>query len=299
MDLDQSRWMLENYARNPVVLWGHDYWGERPPIGRAEVAVEGERLLARVRFDQEDGFARQVERKYRDGFLNAVSVGWRTVKEDGSSVDWEDIRKGETELFYELLDISAVPVPGDPDALLLRQERALRGLRDALDLVLDDAPGTGAGSRGAVAPHSTAKAAEDVEWDGADHPGRGEMCAWGDGERFELPHHLSSGEVVWRGVAAAMLRLFQADIQIPDEDWRGVYGHLARHYGQFGKEAPEFRSREELEVLGVELVRGLFAEGEAEGDQDGRGPDAFGQRSEEPEEADPVLVKLCEILRRD
>ena len=124
MDLDPAAWYLDNYQRNPVVLWSHGYLSDRLPIGRAEVWVEERGLVAAVTFDQEDGFAREVESKYRRGFLNAVSVGW-TLRNDR-----------EQEEQYELLDISAVPVPGDPDALMERQRVGLRGVMLVLEGVL-------------------------------------------------------------------------------------------------------------------------------------------------------------------
>jgi len=66
---DQRRgWKLENYRKNPVVLWAHDYLGKNLPIGKAvNVTVDGKRLVADVVFDPADELARQVERKYRTG----------------------------------------------------------------------------------------------------------------------------------------------------------------------------------------------------------------------------------------
>jgi len=125
MDLRMDAWDLDNYRKNPVVLWSHDYWGTHLPVGRAEVNVEGKNLIASVVFDPDDEFARQIERKYRNGFLNTVSVGWNT----------HDDRN-------ELLDISAVPVPGDPDALMERQIRGLASIGEKLIELTDepDAP---------------------------------------------------------------------------------------------------------------------------------------------------------------
>lgn len=122
--LNADGWRLDNYAKNPVFLWAHDYTGVRPPIGRTETKVEGKSLITDVVFDQGDPFAVDIERKYRAGFMNAVSVGW-DESEDG---------------VHELLDISAVPVPGDPDALIVRQARAYRALADALDSVTQSGP---------------------------------------------------------------------------------------------------------------------------------------------------------------
>jgi len=106
-DLNMMDFSLDSYRKNPVVLWAHNYMGSRLPIGRARVEVSPERLLADVVFDQEDDFARQVENKYRGGFLHAVSVGWDEVRVDGR-------------VRLDLLDISAVAVPADPDATMER-----------------------------------------------------------------------------------------------------------------------------------------------------------------------------------
>lgn len=119
LELSAADWDLENYRKNPVVLWSHDYWGTHLPIGRAEVSVEGKALISSVTFDPEDDFARSIESKYRRGFLNTVSVGWDTHRE------------GRT-IRNELLDISAVPVPGDPDALMERQLRGLASIGEKL-----------------------------------------------------------------------------------------------------------------------------------------------------------------------
>lgn len=126
-------WQLENYRKNPVVLFGHRY-GE-PPIGRADVKIDGKRLLADVTWDLADPFAASIARKYADGFLSAVSVGWDTLQTEPSSNP--NIRAVVTK--SELLDISAVPVPGDPDALLMRQKRGLQTMAtDILKLIEPD-----------------------------------------------------------------------------------------------------------------------------------------------------------------
>ncbi len=108
---------LDNYRRNPIVTWAHDLWGRNLPIGRAEVMVNGNQLDADITFDQEDEFARAIESKYRRGYLHAVSVNWDSLSMNGRDVtDWE------------LLEIAAVPVPGDPGALMQRQYQALKEL---------------------------------------------------------------------------------------------------------------------------------------------------------------------------
>ncbi|MEM4497323.1 MAG: phage capsid protein [Nitrososphaerota archaeon] len=75
--------------------------------------------------------------------------------------------------------------------------------------------------------------------------------AWYDAENretlgaYKLPHHeVIDGElcVVWRGVVAAMAALMGArgGVDIPTDERRGVYNHLAKHYEQFEREPPSF-----------------------------------------------------------
>lgn len=109
--------------------------------------------------------------------------------------------------------------------------------------------------------NGTSKAAKDTEWDGPAEVTNAEvddlwtMCAWVDNSEdnvnkgdFKLPHHESDNkDLVWRGVTAAMGALMGArgGVDIPDEDRRGVYDHLTKHYEEFDEEAPEFKHVED------------------------------------------------------
>lgn len=211
-DLSAASWLLDPYLRNPVVLWTHDYMGRTLPIGKTvslSVDADGGKLSADVLFDSEDEFARQVESKYRRGFLNAVSVGWDERK-DGN----------------ELLDISAVPVPGDPDALMERQKRALT----EFGVELIDAFG---------------------EWEEV------------DGESQERIVPVESSMMIWRGVATAMVDLLQVTPeQMTEVDRREIYNGLEKLYKRLGKTPPEYLTAAELAALGDEELRGLLLEEE-------------------------------------
>lgn len=101
---------LDRFLRNPVILWAHDH-RTRPPIGRApDTRVEDGKLVSALEFDPADEFARGVSRKYRTGFLSAVSIGF-----DFEYDAW-DPETGRVEA-WELHEISGVPVPMDADAL--------------------------------------------------------------------------------------------------------------------------------------------------------------------------------------
>lgn len=122
-DLRADDWDLSRYRSNPVILWSHGLLSDIPPIGRAEVSIEDRRLMADVTFDQNDPFARMVEAKYRSGFMSGVSVNWdtdRTTKKN------------------ELIEISAVPIPLDADALIQRTQRGYAEIGKALTSLIDD-----------------------------------------------------------------------------------------------------------------------------------------------------------------
>jgi len=118
-------WDLANYRKNPVVLWGHD--SSQLPIGRGfDVAVEGGALKASVEFIPEDtpeggAFAESVYRLARSGFIAATSVGFRPIKwtftadKDRGADDWFPGIDFEEQ---ELVELSIVTVPANPEALL-------------------------------------------------------------------------------------------------------------------------------------------------------------------------------------
>ena len=109
-------WRLAGYRDNPVVLWAHDY--RQPAIGRADaVWSDGRALLARLEFAPSE-FAGQVERLYRQGYQRGVSVGFRPLRFEERRDPVNGAFLGIRFLEQELLEISAVPVPANGDALL-------------------------------------------------------------------------------------------------------------------------------------------------------------------------------------
>lgn len=99
---------LERFKANPVVGYGHSYWGrDGLPIGRADKTwIDGPALKMDIAFDQDDDFATKVERKYRGGYMNAFSIGF-----DVWNIDDAGVPEG-----WELFEVSAVPLPMDPNA---------------------------------------------------------------------------------------------------------------------------------------------------------------------------------------
>ena len=119
---DQSGWGLNAFKQNPVILWGHNVREERPPVGKAlKVWIEDKgkataRLMFKVQMDLQDTFAKEIFRKIKEGFISTVSVGF--VPTEYEQIDPEDWFSGFKFLKQELLELSFVPVPANPEAVI-------------------------------------------------------------------------------------------------------------------------------------------------------------------------------------
>ncbi|MBI4231175.1 MAG: HK97 family phage prohead protease [Planctomycetes bacterium] len=268
-------WDLAHFQRNPVFLWTHDYLA--PPVGKAVgVQVRDGKLEFDIEFADRDTFefADTVFRLYKGGFLRATSVGfmpheWVTedLDEDGNAVGAEvtkpAVRKRRRYTKQELLELSAVPVPANPNATIQESlNRAVkRGVITAREAVHFERQA--AEPKMAIPFKHYPLDPEDAEWDGPAEIAGAEVddlrliAAWFDAgapdvkTSYKLPHHRAGNKnTVWNGVRAAMGALLGArgGVDIPDADRRGVYDHLASHYEEFEKEPPEFRQYSEEEM---------------------------------------------------
>ena len=110
-------WRLENFRKNPVVLWAHD--SSSLPVAKApKLWIEGDKLKAEAEFTP-PGMARfndTVFEMYKQGFLSATSVGFQPLKY--AFTDDPTRRFGIDFLEQELLEFSCVPVPANAEALI-------------------------------------------------------------------------------------------------------------------------------------------------------------------------------------
>jgi len=128
-------WDLENYKQNPVVLWAHDY--HTPPIGKAiDVSVKDGVLVATDRFTPEDinPFGAMIYRMVKGGFLKATSVGFKPVE-----WTYNEDHRGYDFARSELLEHSVVPVPANPEALVMASAAGIdmRPMREWVSKILD------------------------------------------------------------------------------------------------------------------------------------------------------------------
>ncbi len=133
--IEVSGWDVGNYLKNPIVLWAHDY--SKPPVGRAKSVYIDEREKALV-FDVEFPsvqmlssdpanpsehalFVDTVFRMCKAGILNAVSVGFKGVEASArdDQSDKPTYARGLRIKKQELLELSIVPVPANPEALVV------------------------------------------------------------------------------------------------------------------------------------------------------------------------------------
>lgn len=119
--VEQAGWDLTNFKNNPVIPWAHDY--SQPPVARAvEIGVQDGVLQMKVQFPPEGlyPFADTIWNLYRNQFLFAFSVGF-IPEEPAEGWNWE----GNTFAKSELLEVSAVVVPANPQALALAAKQGV------------------------------------------------------------------------------------------------------------------------------------------------------------------------------
>lgn len=129
--LKPEGWQLTNYKKNPVFLWSHNR--RIPPIGKCvNVFVDPSKgLIMDVKFDLADDnpLAKLVYRQYKEGFLEAVSVGFDPFKY--YPIDADDWWGGYVIEEMDLLECSSVTIPSNFEAL---QERGVKAGKDVSEI---------------------------------------------------------------------------------------------------------------------------------------------------------------------
>src|SRR6266404_7098441 len=158
--ISAAGWKLNSYHRNPVFQNAHQYGDVIFTLGKALITEirsgpprEAPRglstlnsqpstyLFQRIQFATDvNPMARIAHGLYRGKFLNAVSVGFIPLRWENGTQETAFRRKY---LEQELLEVSAVAIPANPNALALGlksgaiEKSDLRDLSDLLRLTLD------------------------------------------------------------------------------------------------------------------------------------------------------------------
>jgi len=225
---------------------------EKLPIGKIietrAKEVEGKlKLWMKLVMNKAHPYFEVVYRSIKEGFLNAFSIGFQVLR-----------RKGNLITDLKVLEVSLVGIPANPEAVV--------------DDVYEKQLKADVGIKGVVPKHTFRYGKDDSgdwskpdlqdftdkSWEELSDEEKRRIAghfAWAPKnppDRFtdlKLPHHNPDDHAVnWRGVVAAMASLFGArgGVDIPAEDRRKVYEHLAEHYREFDREPPEFKALEEL-----------------------------------------------------
>ncbi len=144
--INQGGWDLSKYRQNPVILLNHN--ANSLPIGRGEVDVVDGQLIVDVEFDMDDPQAKEIARKTKAGFMNAVSVGFNPLdatprymlekSHPAHGQSGHDFDKAE------LLEISIVTIPANGEAVAAKgydmQNRSFKvsNLKHILDVEMKD-----------------------------------------------------------------------------------------------------------------------------------------------------------------
>src|SRR3954466_3320991 len=134
--ISATGWKLENYKRNPVFQNAHQTGDILHTLGKAtSTEIRAGKLVQTIEFACDiNPMARIAYGLYKGQFLNAVSVGFVPIRwENGTE------KSGYNRKFVEqeLLEVSAVAIPANPNALALGLKSGAiekSDLKDLLDL---------------------------------------------------------------------------------------------------------------------------------------------------------------------
>ena len=113
-----SAWDWENYMKNPVIIANHDYQIENI-VGKAtKIWVEDGKLIIEGVFSKSNPLGVLLADLYDEGMVKTVSVGFIPKQRQ------EDNRRIITSA--ELLELSFVAVPCNPNALSLDQKQLMQ-----------------------------------------------------------------------------------------------------------------------------------------------------------------------------
>ncbi len=189
MDRDRDRVMprgavLDNYLKNPVVMWGHSYYQPSDVIGRTvnlETSDGGITADFELRPAANDQDPQNIVRLLWDGgWVRTASIGFRPIEMQPNEYGGNDITA------WELLEWSLVPIPANQDALRLAAK--------AFDMAGEPVQAKDAAPDG-EAPAAVVEAPADSD---------GKQDSTGDNSVGDAPHSTPDAEAI---EAAQELRL--------------------------------------------------------------------------------------------
>lgn len=132
---------LDNYLRNPIILWNHD---PEFPVGRAQdVKVDGDKIRALIKFAPLGASpkADEIRALVKSDIVRGVSVGFDPV--EAEPLNPAKPRGGMRISEWDLLECSFCSVPVDAEALVTARAKLRRSKEDwkvgvSRDLAIED-----------------------------------------------------------------------------------------------------------------------------------------------------------------
>ena len=283
--IDVDGWNLNEWQKNPVIMWAHDY--TLPPIAkgiRAERDIRNNQLVIDARFptiselapegnpSEHAKFIETIFQMYKTDCLNAVSVGCSYDKIDENTNTNPKYANCRYHVVKQtLMELSCCPIGSNPNAL--RSASANPNMeKSVVDMVVK---AMNIEEKAAIPFKHYPLADEDTAWDGpkviadSDIADLKLICTWYDSSKsdedltkgdFKLPHHMSKADgykTVKKGVVAAVGALMGArgGVSLPESDVEKVKAHLKKHYEEFELDWPEEKDAwvEQAKSVGIEI----------------------------------------------
>ena len=283
--IDVDGWNLNEWQKNPVIMWAHDY--TLPPIAkgiRAERDIRNNQLVIDARFptiselapegnpSEHAKFIETIFQMYKTDCLNAVSVGCSYDKiDDNTNTNPKYANCRYHVVKQTLMELSCCPIGSNPNAL--RSASANPNMeKSVVDMVVK---AMNIEEKAAIPFKHYPLADEDTAWDGpkgiadSDIADLKLICTWYDSSKsdedltkgdFKLPHHMAKADgykTVKKGVVAAVGALMGArgGVSLPESDVEKVKAHLKKHYEEFELDWPEEKDAwvEQAKSVGIEI----------------------------------------------
>ena len=267
--IDVDGWNLNEWNKNPVIMWAHDY--SLPPIAkgiRAERDIRNNQLIIDARFptiselapegnpSEHAKFSETIFQMYKTDCLNAVSVGCSYDKLDDNTTSNPKYANCRYHVVKQtLMELSCCPIGSNPNAL--RSASANPNMeKSVVDMVVK---AMNIEQKAAIPFKHYPLADEDTAWDGpkviadSDIEDLRVISLWVDSSKpeadqvkgdFKMPHHLTKADgykTVKKGIVAAVgaLRGARGGVDIPESDVAGCEKHARKHYEEFELDWPE------------------------------------------------------------
>lgn len=138
-------WLLDRFNANPVIGYQHGIHYSSDPdsvIAKGRAYIEGDKLMVECEFEpaEMNDKADKIWKKLEFGTLNAVSVGFVPIEGRWGVGDEAPGQPNETYYYtkMELLEISVVNIPANPNALKNEDDPETDRLADLRTAALKD-----------------------------------------------------------------------------------------------------------------------------------------------------------------